>query len=155
MQPTFILIAVNLTFVNVTFVNLMNIDTTSRTDLWQTKPMASIRESTVATEACCSPLFEAGFNEEAAADMAAVLKALADPVRLRLVSIIGQAENGEVCACDLPAAVDRSQPTVSHHLGQLVAAGLLHREQRGKWAWFRLETDQLERICAAISLGQA
>lgn len=72
------------------------------------------------------------------------LKALADPVRLRLVNLIAQA--GEACACDLPEALDRSQPTVSHHLKVLVEAGLLEREKRGKWAWFRVRTDELQAL---------
>lgn len=117
--------------------------------------MTTAEQNPTTAAACCSPLFAPAFDEEAADDMAAVLKALADPVRLRLVSIIGQALDGEVCACDLPEAVGRSQPTVSHHLRQLVGAGILDREQRGKWAWFRLRPDQLERICTAISIGQA
>ena len=104
----------------------------------------------VETELCCAPLLQAALDEEQAADLAEVLKALADPVRLRLVSIIGTAESGEVCACDLPALVDRSQPTVSHHLSLLVKAGLLEREQRGKWAWFRLRPERLAALGDAL-----
>ena len=85
--------------------------------------------------------------------MALVLKTLADPVRLRLVSIIGTAPAGEACACDLPELVDRSQPTVSHHLGQLVKAGILEREQRGKWAWFRINGERLEAVCRALDFS--
>jgi ArsR family transcriptional regulator len=81
-----------------------------------------------------------------------LLKALADPVRLRLVSIIATSETGEVCTCDLPALVDRSQPTVSHHLSQLVKAGVLSREQRGKWAWFRVRPEQLDALRAALAV---
>jgi ArsR family transcriptional regulator, arsenate/arsenite/antimonite-responsive transcriptional repressor len=74
-------------------------------------------------ESCCTPLLQFALDDEQAAELAEVLKALADPVRLRLVSIIGTAEAGEVCACDLPALVDRTQPTVSHHLSMLVKVG--------------------------------
>ena len=83
--------------------------------------------------------------------LAQVLKALGDPIRLRLLSIIASAPTGEVCACDLPDSVERSQPTVSHHLSQLVAAGILEREQRGKWAWFRLQPTAIDRVVTAIS----
>ncbi len=137
----------------MTDVNSILIDTTAADDSWHTGNVTSLDERSTTTEPCCSPLFAPAFDEDSAADMAAILKALADPVRLRLVSIVGQAEEGEVCACDLPEAVGKSQPTVSHHLRQLVEAGILQREQRGKWAWFRLQPDQLERICSAISIG--
>jgi ArsR family transcriptional regulator len=101
-------------------------------------------------ELCCTPLFTDRFDEKAADEVAAILKALADPVRLRLLSIIGTNETGEACACDLPKLVDRSQPTVSHHLSQLVKAGILTREQRGKWAWFRINTDTMNTVCRAM-----
>ena len=99
---------------------------------------------------CCPPLFVDGFDEQAAKEVATILKALADPVRLRLVSIIGTSPDGEACACDLPDLVQRSQPTVSHHLSQLVKAGILAREQRGKWAWFRVSTERLSTVCQAL-----
>jgi len=101
---------------------------------------------------CCTPVFESGFDEAAAIETAAMLKALADPVRLRLISIIGRSPQGEACACDLPQLVDRSQPTVSHHLTQLVRAGILRREQRGKWAWFSLDRTRLFALGNAITL---
>ncbi len=101
-------------------------------------------------EPCCTPLLRSVLDEEQASDLAEVLKALADPVRLRLVSIIGTAESGEVCACDLPALVERTQPTVSHHLSLLVRAGVLEREQRGKWAWFSLRRDRLADVGGAL-----
>jgi ArsR family transcriptional regulator len=101
-------------------------------------------------ELCCAPLLQFALDEEQATELAEVLKALADPVRLRLVSIIGTAESGEVCACDLPALVERSQPTVSHHLSLLVKAGVLEREQRGKWAWFRLRPERLAELGDAL-----
>jgi ArsR family transcriptional regulator, arsenate/arsenite/antimonite-responsive transcriptional repressor len=102
---------------------------------------------------CCSPVTAGRLSEAEAADLAAVLKALADPVRLRLVSIIASAAAGEICACELPGLLDRSQPTVSHHLTQLVRAGLIDREQRGKWAWFRLRPERFAALRAA--LGEA
>lgn len=103
---------------------------------------------------CCPPL-DAGVLTDADAEaLAATLKVLADPVRLRLISILAAAPTGEVCACDLPSALGRSQSTVSHHLTQLVGAGIIAREQRGKWAWFRLNPTRLTEIAAALAGGQ-
>ena len=102
-------------------------------------------------ERCC--VVEAPLSDADATDLAEVLKALADPVRLRLVSLLATAPTGELCACEFPNAVDKSQPTVSHHLGLLTAAGLVEREQRGKWAWFRLCTGQLALVRAALGEG--
>lgn len=100
---------------------------------------------------CCPPLLAAPLDEHDAVELAGVMKALADPVRLRLVSMIAAAPAGEVCACDLATPSGRSQPTVSHHLSQLVAAGILDREQRGRWAWFRVRPDGLGAVCAALA----
>ena len=97
---------------------------------------------------CCAAITTEAIGEDDAVLLAGVLKALADPVRVRLVSIIASA--GEACACDLPAMVGKSQPTVSHHLRQLVDAGILQREQRGKWAWFQVSTARLGEICAVL-----
>jgi ArsR family transcriptional regulator len=104
---------------------------------------------------CCPPVTASALDEATAVELAAVLKALADPVRLRLVSIIASAPAGEICACDLPALLDRTQPTISHHLTQLVRAGLIDREQRGKWAWFRVRPDGFAAIRAALGEGLA
>ncbi|MEQ8841001.1 MAG: metalloregulator ArsR/SmtB family transcription factor [Acidimicrobiales bacterium] len=99
---------------------------------------------------CCTPLQAAPLSEADADELAGLLKALADPVRLRLLSFIAATENGEACACDLTEPTGRSQATVSHHLTQLTQAGILEREQRGKWAWFSLNHDHLNSICAAV-----
>lgn len=98
---------------------------------------------------CCQPLSSVAISDDEATELSIVLKALADPVRLKLVSAIAQA--GEGCACDFPALVGKSQPTISHHLGQLVSAGILHREQRGKWAWFRVNDDRLADVRAVLA----
>jgi len=82
--------------------------------------------------------------------LAEVLKALADPARLRLLSLVATAEAGEACACDLVAPLARSQPTVSHHLSILVEAGLLSREKRGRWAWYRVVPDRLDAVRRAL-----
>ncbi|MBR7742737.1 helix-turn-helix transcriptional regulator [Phycicoccus sp. BSK3Z-2] len=79
-----------------------------------------------------------------------LLKALADPVRLQLLSVIEESDGHEACVCDMTDRVDVAQPTVSHHLKVLVEAGLLHRERRGSWAWFRLDTARLAEIRAFL-----
>lgn len=84
------------------------------------------------------PATPSALSPDGAESKAAAFRALADPVRLRLLGLIANAPTGEICACDLPGAVDRSQPTVSHHLAVLTEAGWVIRTQRGKWAWFRV-----------------
>jgi ArsR family transcriptional regulator len=84
-------------------------------------------------------------------ELAALLKAVADPVRLQLLSIIRASEAQEACVCDLTDAVHLSQPTVSHHLKVLVEAGLLTRERRGSWAWFSLVSQRLDDIAGIFT----
>lgn len=100
---------------------------------------------------CCATLRTPRLSEDSADELAGVLKALADPVRLRIVSLVASSAAGEVCACDLPAQLGRSQPTVSHHLSLLVSAGVLDREQRGRWAWYRLRPQRLSAIARLIT----
>jgi ArsR family transcriptional regulator len=95
---------------------------------------------------CCQPFTQSALSEDSAVELAAVFKALADPVRLRLLSIVASAPTGEACACDLTEPVGRSQPTVSHHMAALVDAGLVRREQRGKWAWYRVDAERLDQV---------
>lgn len=85
-------------------------------------------------------------GQGAAEQLATVLKALAEPTRLRLVSLVASQSTAEACICDLTALVGLSQPTVSHHMRLLVEAGLLEREQRGKWAYYRLVPGALEAV---------
>ena len=99
---------------------------------------------------CCPGLEDSSLSEVEADDIVVMLKALADPVRLRLMNLI--ARGGEACACDLPAALDRSQPTVSHHLKVLVEAGLLEREKRGKWAWFTVRPERLQELSGVFQI---
>jgi ArsR family transcriptional regulator len=117
--------------------------------------MFSVKEPIPVAALCCPPVTATMLDEADAVELAGVLKALADPVRLRLVSIIAAAPTGEICACDLPALLDRTQPTVSHHLTQLVRARLIDREQRGKWAWFRIRPDGFAALRAALGEGLA
>lgn len=93
----------------------------------------------------------APLSETDAEMLADALKSLADPVRLRLVSLIAAAESGEACACDLTSPTGKSQATVSHHLSQLVKSGIIRREQRGKWAWFSLDRERIDSVCAALT----
>ncbi len=101
---------------------------------------------------CCVPVVGSALSPTKADEMAEEFKALADPVRLRLLSIIASAPEGEVCACDLTDPVERSQATVSHHLSILVRAGLVNREQRGKWAWFTVAPEKADFV--RLALGQ-
>jgi ArsR family transcriptional regulator len=102
-------------------------------------------------EECCDPVLAEPLAAGEAETLAAGFKVLADPTRLRLLSLIANAPEGEMCACDLTAPVRRSQPTVSHHLSVLTDAGLLDREQRGKWAWFRVVPDRLAVLRNALT----
>src|SRR6478609_11627998 len=91
---------------------------------------------------CCSPVTGA-LDDATAARLALMFKALGDPTRVKLVSLIAAADGSEACVCDLHDHVELSQPTVSHHLKQLVDAGLITREQRGKWAYYRIVSQTL------------
>lgn len=101
--------------------------------------------------ACCTPVVGRALEPAEADALAGVLKAVADPVRLRLLSLVAAHESGEACVCDLTAPVGLSQPTVSHHLKVLVDAGILAREQRGRWAYYRLLPDTLAALASALT----
>jgi len=107
--------------------------------------------------ACCSPITSGVLDGATAERLAGVLKALGEPTRLRLVSLIAACEGAEACVCELTDPVGLSQPTVSHHLKVLVDAGLLEREQRSKWAYYRLVPgvlDALADLLAGTSRGR-
>ena len=87
---------------------------------------------------CCSPLLAEPLSVQDSVRLAELLRVLADPVRLRLVSLVAAAPAGEVCACDLVDVLERSQPTISHHLKVLWQAGILKRERRGTWIHYRI-----------------
>ncbi|MBB6404448.1 ArsR family transcriptional regulator [Arthrobacter sp. AZCC_0090] len=93
-------------------------------------------------------------SETEADGIVPLLKALGDPVRLRLMSLVASHEGGEACVCDLNDAFELSQPTISHHLKVLHEAGLLEREKRGVWVYYRARTDALENLAALIG-GQS
>lgn len=100
--------------------------------------------------ACCTPVTGGVLALDEAERIAHTFKALGDPTRVRLLSLIAASEGGEACICDLTEPVGLSQPTVSHHMKILVDAGLATREQRGRWAFFRVISDGLERASQAI-----
>src|SRR5712691_32668 len=104
------------------------------------------------TAECSVPLVREPIGETAAAELAQVFKALGDPVRLRLVSLIGAHQGGEVCVCDLSTAFDLTQPTISHHLKVLREAGIITSERRGTWVYYRLAPAALERMASLLSV---
>jgi ArsR family transcriptional regulator, arsenate/arsenite/antimonite-responsive transcriptional repressor len=116
--------------------------------------MTSVRELPVLDQpdvmACCAPLAAEVLGEADARTLSRQFAALADPVRLRLVSLLATAEGGAVCACDLVEPVGRSQPTVSHHLKVLADAGLVTSERRGRNVWYAVVPAALEVLRGAL-----
>ncbi len=112
--------------------------------------MATEAQPKVTTDVglCCAALTSGRLNPAEAVELAKVLAALADPVRLQLVSLV--AANGEVCSCDLEAPLARSQPTISHHTKVLVDAGLLTGRKDGRWTWWSLVPGRLAQVRAAL-----
>lgn len=105
------------------------------------------------TEAsCCPPLTEAAISPGAASDLASAFKALGDPVRLRLMSMIASSADGEICVCDLTPAFELSGPTISHHLKVLREAGLIEGERRGTWVYYRPVRDRLAALSALLDV---
>src|SRR5215213_1481972 len=105
------------------------------------------------TVACCSPLSSDPLTVEEAERIAPLLKALADPVRLRLLSMVASHADGEACVCDLNEAFDLSQPTISHHLKVLHEVGLLDRAKRGVWVYYAVRREALADLAALIGGG--
>ncbi len=101
--------------------------------------------------ACCAPVRVDVLDEGQAEVLAQSFAALADPIRLRLLSIIAASKADEVCACDLVEPSGRSQPTVSHHMKILVDAGLIERDKRGLWVWYRIVPSRLEALRAVLA----
>ena len=107
--------------------------------------------SPLETMACCSPLSREPLSQAQAEQIAPLLRALADPVRLRLLSIVASHEGGEACVCDLTECFALSQPTISHHLKVLHEAGLLDREKRATWVYYRVRSAALTDLAALIT----
>ncbi|MEU2439555.1 metalloregulator ArsR/SmtB family transcription factor [Streptomyces rubradiris] len=110
-----------------------------------------VLEGAGGADACCPGLLTAPLDEEQAAGLAKVFKALGDPVRLRLLSMIASKADGEVCVCELTPAFDLSQPTISHHLKLLRQAGLIDCERRGTWVYYRLLPETTDRLAGLLS----
>jgi ArsR family transcriptional regulator len=104
---------------------------------------------------CCAPLSAPVLTEPEAAATAELFKALGDPARVRIVNLLATADEGAVCVCNLVEPLGLSQPTVSHHMKKLVDAGLVEREQRGKWAYFSLRRDAADKLASVADLKGA
>jgi len=103
--------------------------------------------------ACCVPLTDAPLQPEQADDLAQMFKALGDPVRLRLLSMIASAADGEICVCELTPGFDLSGPTISHHLKVLREAGLVGAERRGTWVYYRPRPTNLRQLAALLDVA--
>ena len=103
--------------------------------------------------ACCRPLAAPKLSDEEADSTAALFKALGDPARVRIVNLLASS-GGAVCACEFEPALGLSQPTVSHHLKKLTDAGLLDREQRGKWAYFSINPEAAAKLAGLLDLKE-
>jgi ArsR family transcriptional regulator len=116
--------------------------------------LAPLELTPVETVACCSPLTASPLTSEQAERIAPLLKAIADPVRLRLLSLVAAHQDREACVCELQDAFDLSQPTISHHLKVLHEAGLLDRTKRATWVYYSVRSDALEDLAALIGGGR-
>jgi ArsR family transcriptional regulator, arsenate/arsenite/antimonite-responsive transcriptional repressor len=114
----------------------------------QTKTKARALQVVADAVECCAPVTEAPLSEVDAVELARVMAALADPVRLRLLSLV--ASNTEVCSCELEGPLAKSQPTVSHHTKILAEAGLISGEKRGRWMWWHANPDRLAALRKAL-----
>ena len=104
-----------------------------------------------AVQECCPSVLAAPLDAAQAAELAKGFAALADPARLRVISMLAAAEGGEVCVCDFVVPLGRSQPTISHHLKVLGEAGLVVSDRRGKWVWYHLVPERLASLQAALA----
>ncbi|MFI0446726.1 metalloregulator ArsR/SmtB family transcription factor [Actinomadura sp. 6N118] len=108
--------------------------------------MSKLRDLEITDVSCCPPLTGTVMSETEAAELAKVFKAIADPVRLRLLNMIAAHESGEACVCDLTDAFELTAPTISHHLKVLRQAGLIEGERRGTWVYYRAVPEALSRL---------
>ena len=115
-----------------------------------TVPDLQTRPPVPLAEVCCAPLLREPLTPGQAADLARTLKALADPTRLRLVSMVAAHEGGEACVCDLTEPLGLTQPTVSHHLKILVDAGIFTRDKRGVWAYYALRPAAFQALAGIL-----
>ncbi|KHK98333.1 ArsR family transcriptional regulator [Microbacterium mangrovi] len=117
--------------------------------------MLEVTDVTAKGAACCAPLVKEPLGQADAEQLATTLKALADPARLRLLSIVASSDGQEACVCDLTEPIGLSQPTVSHHLKVLTEAGFLTRSKRGTWAYYRLVPESLDQVSALLVTAQS
>jgi ArsR family transcriptional regulator len=129
-----------------------SLDTSTKFDILTNVDMNGATMSiTLEPVLCCAPLAATTLSDEEAGATAELFKALADPARVRIVNLLATS-GGSVCICDLIEPVGLAQPTVSHHMRKLLDAGLVEREQRGKWAYFSLKRDAVEKLAAVADL---
>jgi len=117
--------------------------------------VAGTRPALPLADACCTPLLREPITASQAADLARLLKALADPTRLRLVSMVAAHDGGEACVCDLTEPLGLTQPTISHHLKILVEAGIFTRDKRGVWAYYALVPSAMDALSAVLRTTSA
>ena len=137
-------------YLNTTYRQLSICEHNRQVSTEQTLPAPASAACAIPTQ-CSTPLTAEPLGLGEAQDFARILKALADPTRLRLVSLVAAHEDNEACVCDLIDPVGLGQSTVSHHLKILVDAGVLHREKRGIWSYYSLAEETLERIAAFLA----
>ena len=113
--------------------------------------VATPRRPLAVLEECCPAVLSAPLSEERSAELARDLAAVADPVRLRLLSMLISAESGEACVCEMVEPIGRSQPTISHHLKILVDAGLIVGEKRGRWVWYRIIPEKMAHLRGVLA----
>jgi len=114
-------------------------------------PKLPVLEPIPTAQVCCAPLTSSPLSAEDAVQLSMRLKALADPTRLRLVSMVLSSDNGELCTCDVIEPLGLSQPTISHHFKKLTEAGLVTGERRGTWTYYRIVPEALSALAAVIS----
>jgi ArsR family transcriptional regulator, arsenate/arsenite/antimonite-responsive transcriptional repressor len=132
---------------------LCHVVSTTVNVLWHAgdMPTAQLPVLTEDWVTCCAPGAGHGLDADSADRLAAVLKVIAEPTRLRLLSLVAAQQDSEECICNLTDRVGVSQPTVSHHMKVMVEAGLLEREQRGKWAYYRLVPGALDALARLVT----
>ena len=119
-----------------------------------TSPVLDLQPASPVAAACCTPLLREPITAGQAAELARLLKALADPTRLRLVSLVAAHDGGEACVCDLTEPLGLTQPTISHHLKILVDAGIFTRDKRGVWAYYALVPGAMNALAGILSTSR-
>lgn len=137
-------------FVNMSFARLLSVDRWVRRASGLTNTSTLVNIGTVDVDTCCTPISQP-LGVEEAEETARLLKVVADPARLRILSMLARSGDNEICVCDLTEPLGLSQPTVSHHMKVLREAGLTESERRGKWVYHRLVPERLSQISSALT----